>query len=554
MAADTKAIPNTMMTLDADMGSVSRTGSQWNDDGQIEDGTLSGCAVQSLQEACRITSGGCYVENGMQSKLETCRMTSMGADTFPEDDHLPGQLCGTFSLDKVLQSLFMGGISMFWEEVQHFTPAQLIGDQWERFVRKKGIMLDFVLQRWLEELCNNSKHDNSIELKIMATHGLYNVLKMMCDEVQLRYFARYHGLEYEGKHAEAMNEKATCNSKSDAQGSAEEASLDVAAGAQVDAYDKKQSEQMNLEERKKTGDDTWMLDTTGELHHQCRGGMNRYQCLANESEEEDDVQEPAVASTSYKWLTPEEEIAMQERFSEEMESIPGSENGADSDSRQDDGALEASFCSNNSGRSFYKEFYDKKLQCRGGALGSSTTKSKQLTEALKALSKVVTAMEPTQQEGAEQEADQETKELIREPAKSARRWEQNIPPRKELQEHLQKFLFMLENQGKSTSSSSGLSNRGASQSFYGQFQSKLKEDGTNFADKFLQSKDQPKGKGKGKGKSKAASKADDLPRFDLKRSFPAKEIVPWQLVSKQLEQGRFTTRRSDNRGWASAHA
>ena len=60
-----------MMTLDADMGSVSRTGSHGNDDGQIEDGTLSGCAVQSMQEASRITSGGCYVDNGMQSKLET---------------------------------------------------------------------------------------------------------------------------------------------------------------------------------------------------------------------------------------------------------------------------------------------------------------------------------------------------------------------------------------------------------------------------------------------------------------------------------------------------
>ena len=43
-----------------------------------------------------------------------------------------------------------------------------------------------------------------------------------------------------------------------------------------------------------------------------------------------------------------------------------------------------------------------------------------------------------------------------------------------------------------------------------------------------------KGKGKGKGKSKAAKA---LPRFDLSRSFPKREITKWQHVMKSLEEG-----------------
>lgn len=53
----------------------------------------------------------------------------------------------------------------------------------------------------------------------------------------------------------------------------------------------------------------------------------------------------------------------------------------------------------------------------------------------------------------------------------------------------------------------------------------------------MKGKEQNKGKGKGKGKTKSNPKTDDFPRFDFKRSFPSNEIVPWQLVAKQLEQG-----------------
>ena len=43
-----------------------------------------------------------------------------------------------------------------------------------------------------------------------------------------------------------------------------------------------------------------------------------------------------------------------------------------------------------------------------------------------------------------------------------------------------------------------------------------------------------KGKGKGKGKSKSFKA---LPRFDLTRSFPKREITTWQSVMKALEGG-----------------
>ena len=135
--------------------------------------------------------------------------------------------------------------------------------------------------------------------------------------------------------------------------------------------------------------------------------------------------------------------------------------------------------------------------------------------------------------------DPEMKELMKELAKDARRWENNIPSRKELQEKLKKYLFMVENGGNSTSSSSrpAQGTNSTTQSFYGQFQNKLKADGTQFMERLMKGKEQAKGKGKGKGKTKSGSKLDDLPKFDLKRTFPSKEIVPWQLVAKQLEQG-----------------
>ena len=45
------------------------------------------------------------------------------------------------------------------------------------------------------------------------------------------------------------------------------------------------------------------------------------------------------------------------------------------------------------------------------------------------------------------------------------------------------------------------------------------------------------GKGKGKSKNKGKKEIDELPRFDLSRTWPKALQTTWQAVSKSLEEG-----------------
>ena len=489
--------------------------------------------TSALQADWTFTNGNdASINNGsMQSMRESCSMTPLD-DTVSKDGYA-GKEGMESKLENMVLSLYLGGMQMLWKEMQYDKPSFLHGKNWQKYMIKTAVELDFVMQIYIKELVMNM---SQVETKHMASHAFQLVIGLISEGAQIKYFLDAYGLWHDTTKENKTEVEDDC-SIGGAQGSAEDAPLDdtIVAGTS----DKKK---VKKNKRKKK---QWMLDNTGELHHQCRGGMNRYSCLAPDSEEEDtQTAELHASMLGYKCLTMEEEIAMQEKYEKGSDCCSNidAEDKTESesqDSEHSDQLLETSICSSasGSGRSFYKEFFEKKQQIRGGALGSSTTKNKQLTDALKNLTKMVSEMDPTQHD--EEQEDQELKELMRELAKAARRWENNIPSRKELQEQLKKFLFMVENCGKSTSSSSrpASGNHHTSQSFYGQFQSKLKTDGNHFMESLLQGKEKNKGKGKGKGKSKVGSKSDDLPKFDLKRSFPSKEIVPWQLVAKQLEQG-----------------
>lgn len=277
---------------------------------------------------------------------------------------------------------------------------------------KKAFEFNFVMQLFLKEHLKEMKQDQAIETQKMASHGL-NMAVGLINEI--KHFLKTLGLQLEDQHAEGKKEEATSNSKCGAQGSAEEAPLDVAAVVESGKKAKKRSKRRNKH---------WQLDTTGELHHQCRGGMNRYKCLAQESDEEEHEHEGHNAVPhGFRWLSLDEEIALQEKYADENEICSDIEGETETGSQTSEAAFDTSICSNSSGRSFYQEFYDKKLQCRGGALGASTSKNKQLTEAMKNLAKVVTEMEPTQNAEGNQDEDQGMKELIKELAKAARRWE-----------------------------------------------------------------------------------------------------------------------------------
>ena len=497
---------------------------------------------QSLREACSMTTSALHDDwsstsadynptcnKGMQSLRESCSITSSALDADWTTHH--------GKLDEMMAVLFQGGKQMVWDEVKSQQPSFLIGEKWQKFLTQKVMLLDFMMQLYLMEFTKTMNQDGKIETTKSVSHAFQLMIGMISEGVQIQYFLDTLGVEAEMKNDDKKEAKEACYLDG-AQGSVEDAPLDATKVSMSTTRKKKGKRTQRAKKQ-------WTLSNNGDLHHQCRGGMNRYQCLTSDTEEEDIQQaEQSAGMCGYKYLTEAEEIEMQEKFADGSEccSQIGNEEESETDSQSSapsDPVMDTSICSSGSGsgRSFYKEFFQKRQQLRGGALGSSTTQNKQLTEALKNLTKMVADMGATQPD--EGHGDPEMKELMKELAKDARRWENNIPSRKELQEKLKKYLFMVENGGNSTSSSSrpAQGTNSTTQSFYGQFQNKLKADGTQFMERLMQGKEQAKGKGKGKGKTKSGSKLDDLPKFDLKRTFPSKEIVPWQLVAKQLEQG-----------------
>ena len=243
-----------------------------------------------------------------------------------------------------------------------------------------------------------------------------------------------------------------------------------------------------------------------------RGGANRFHLLQAEDEEEG--------------------------FAEETED-ESKEDGAHhldhSGSDEDGDELNTSMESDSSGkRSYYREYFAKKAemeQYRGGAGGANTTRNKHLTEAIKALAEVMKAI-------GEDSKEDEVTSVIGEIAKMTQEWAQKVPTKSEMRTKLRAWHVKLEEKAQApvAPTQTGATDKRQQQSFYTEFAKNIRKE-----DEEEQQGWRTKGKGKGKSKSKSKKDEKDVIKFDLRHDFPQRRIGPWQLVAKELEEGKEAT-------------
>ena len=168
---------------------------------------------------------------------------------------------------------------------------------------------------------------------------------------------------------------------------------------------------------------------------------------------------------------------------------------------------------------------------RGGAGGSATTaKKQQIRDALREMASMVNDL-PETQEGHNEE-DEVLDKIMRDMSNLAESWKQKKPNKDQLKQKLSHLSERLDKSIKASASASsgGGEKEGPMQSFY-----------SNFDRNFQSLAHKPDGKsaGKGKGgKNKQTEVMRTLPRFDLRKAWPQKEMTTWHIVLRDLENGK----------------
>ena len=195
------------------------------------------------------------------------------------------------------------------------------------------------------------------------------------------------------------------------------------------------------------------------------------------------------------------------------------------------------------GNTALKTYYDKKtvlakiadkssdyetMDVRGGAGGATTTaRKKQIRDVLKDMSNMLESLPDTQEEGEEQ--DQVVDKIVKDIQQLAENWKDRRPTKDQMKVRLDHLTERLDKTIKtSVSEKAGEGREQPKQSFYHSFQEKF--------DKRQSFDNTAKGKGKAaKGKGIGGDVFKSLPRFDLKRAYLSRSIVTWHAVQHSLE-------------------
>ena len=224
--------------------------------------------------------------------------------------------------------------------------------------------------------------------------------------------------------------------------------------------------------------------------------------------------------------------------------------------------LDCSFSSNESGRSYYAEFFERKAAMRGGAGGgSNASKNKQLTNALDALAAVRKSLEPSHE-------DDSAEGVVKQVTQLAKQWQEKTPTKGEMRSQLRRLHVLLEQDcqhmanPEASKAANAENTQHAKQSFYGDFAQKLQQEDHQRPEGEWKTKGKGRG-GKGKNQQKG-KKNDTLPRFDLMKIWPSRAISTWQVLEKELESGRepsgavviveSTEKMSEYQSLAAAHS
>ena len=395
------------------------------------------------------------------------------------------------------------GHNMIWQEMQFFHPVQLHGSKWENFIKQKIFLLDFVFQSCLQEVTGRlfKKNDLDVEHKSQIHEGFLQVIEQVVWQVQIRYMMQQQGLPYAGDDEHAHEgKKDGCGidtvgsfpcgrrcgrAKSQRKKRSEAGNLGTvgALGSTEDVPQDTECAKIDMAERLQQGSG---------MSSYLRGGVNRFQLLS-----EDD----------------------------ELSGITEVTEHSEGDICQD-----AESSTESGKRSFYQEFFQRKVEIRGGAGGASTTQNKKLTEAVDALKNVVKAFAEDDQQ------DRAIASVISDISKAVAEWGQSMPTRLALQKQLLKFHSRLEEgQRARPAVAASTQDEVRQQSFYSSFAKKLREEGNDSSTK-------PVAKSKGKGKGKKQKEEDNkVPQFDLRKIYPSKIIAPWKLTAHELESATEPT-------------
>ncbi len=536
------------------------------------------CSSFSFGEVCSCCCPGDEAEHadkqeGQDNGSSSDREVTEGGMQMVQSEHEASRRSMLDSIAEKLVGYKVAVYDVIWNEIRSLPLTQLIGEEWRNYMVKKLFQMDFMLQCIVgnEDCGNNDQRVGRIHFLEAFTK---EVMDMVGLEAQIDYFLLQQGLQMEEtdrKQKEQIPSEAGSGEEIshhvDALGSTEDVSQDVEMVADANAKEKKRSYYGSFAQRKKKHEQSQpvrdlrdghdercdedlqteangvpcrediygcihLLDTKEIKKEGCtlRGGMaNRFQCLAQE-EDEEDADGTTSAADNVEWFEAEEVDSI-EQYTEDTEC-------SEQISEDDVNPLDSSHDSSISGKSYYAEFFERKANMRGGAGGSSTTKNKQLTKALDALADVVKHLEPTQREGPEEGSPEDVIDKINE---LVAQWKEKTPTRSDMREQLRKMHVLLEKDIKKQADpkeSREFRGESVQQSFYGDFVKRLREDNKDETNKGTS-----KGKGKGKGKNKSGGKAPDnnLPKFDVKKIFPTKALTTWQLLSRELEQGKEPT-------------
>ena len=402
---------------------------------------------------------------------------------------------------------------MLWEEVRTMDKECLGADQWSNYLIKKLFVFDFFYQMLVVDETAMMTGDGKVMEKRRADEAFLMAVETVGQEVQIKFFLQYIGLQDE--KLAVMEENVELTNQSTEDGTKEEGLPRYAPGSADEASWDMPKQQNPDHDDTKDGQEECEVVTTG-----CAVGNT---AMSSYYDNSDWYINKRYKTNDGDWIEIDDEGL---NPTQGELCLRGGMN------------LSCAF-----GNTALKTYYDKKtvlakiadkssdyetMDVRGGAGGATTTaRKKQIRDVLKDMSNMLESLPDTQEEGEEQ--DQVVDKIVKDIQQLAENWKDRRPTKDQMKVRLDHLTERLDKTIKtSVSEKAGEGREQPKQSFYHSFQEKF--------DKRQSFDNTAKGKGKAaKGKGIGGDVFKSLPRFDLKRAYPSRSIVTWHAVQHSLE-------------------
>ena len=188
-------------------------GHKWNDKKaahKVQEDNLDEDAAVANYRLTPLDCGSCSMSTSVDACMGSCGACSMtsldGACKQPSGLKEGHGTVGDYHLDEVCGKFPCAGTKMVWKEVEGFQPLCLFGRRWERFMRSKLFMLDYMFQVMVAEE-RGACGDLGVQKKQILEHVFRTMVGTIATEVQIRYFLKQQGLYNEIEEVEDHHEK-----------------------------------------------------------------------------------------------------------------------------------------------------------------------------------------------------------------------------------------------------------------------------------------------------------------------------------------------------------